>query len=170
MKNIVLTLFMVILMAGCVTQKRCNLKFPPSTETITIVKEHDSIVYKDTTVFIKLPREYKTDSVIIPCPPPAPGFIPDTAYAETTLAIARAWFNWPGIKLQLTQKDTTIEKRLEDANKEVYRWKSEYYKIKVVPPPVKYIPGIYKAAFWGWIIAIVVLIAIKYKQIINFFK
>jgi hypothetical protein len=155
MRHIILFLiFFSAIVSSCVTQKKCNSKFPPSTETVTIVKERDSIVYKDTTIFIKLPQEYMTDSVIIPCPPPATGFIPDTAYAETSLAFARAWFNWPNIKLQLTQKDTTIEKRLADAQKESYYWRSEYNKVKIIPPPVKYIPGIYRIAFWLWIFVI----------------
>jgi hypothetical protein len=168
-KNAILIAFIAILFAGCVTQRRCNLRFPPSTETVTLITEHDSIVYKDTTIFVKLPGEYRIDSVTIPCPPPPASYKPRRVYAETSLAKASAWWDYPVIKLELTQKDTTIEKRLEDANKEVYRWKNEYNKIVKVPPPVKYIPGIYKSALWGWILVIIsaiIYVVIKFKTII----
>lgn len=143
-----------IMMTACVTQRKCNLKFPPSTESNIIVKVHDSLSYRDTIIFVKVPGDYKTDSVKIPCPSPAPGYIPDTAYAETSMAYAKAWFLYPNIKLSLTQKDTTIERRFKDALRESYYWKSEYSKVTVTPAPVKFIPGVYKTAFWLWILII----------------
>jgi len=55
MKNNGLVFGLILLFAsvfqGCVTQSKCERKFPPQT--------HDSIVYKDTTI-------YKRDTVYVP--------------------------------------------------------------------------------------------------------
>lgn len=132
-------------LSGCVTQRRCLQKFPPRTDTVTVVEIRDSLVYKDTVIFVRLPGELRTDSVFIPCPPPPPAYIPDTARAETSLAIARAWWDHPNIMLSLTQKDTTIEHRLDSAIKESYHWRNEYTKVTRVISE-KYVPKIYKDA------------------------
>ena len=144
-------ILMMLALTSCVTQKKCNSKFPPSKDTIIIETVRDSIVYKDTTIYIKLPGERVVDSFPIPCPPPPPDYIPRRVFAETSLAKASAWWSYPVIKLELIQKDTTIEKRLDNAVKEAYEWRTKYEKITITPQPVKYIPGIYKAALWLWI-------------------
>ena len=157
-------LLIAIAFSSCVTQKKCNEKFPPSKDTIHIVTVRDSIVFKDTTIYVEIPGETDIDTITIPCPPPPPSYIPKKAHAETSLAYADAWWEYPRIRLELVQKDTTIERRLENAQKEAYHWKSEYEKITVTPQPVKYIPGIYKIALWLWIgviIAILGYIAFK---------
>jgi hypothetical protein len=140
-------------LSSCVTQRACQKHFPPSRDTVRIVTVRDSIVIRDTTVFIKIPGETVHDSVVIPCPDPGPAFIPDTAIVRTDFAIAKAWFQFPTIKLRLTQPDTTLQIRLDNAIKEAWHWKTEYEKITVTPQPIitKYIPGIYKVAFWLWV-------------------
>lgn len=145
-----LVLLIVIAASACVTQRKCNSKFPPTTNTITKETVRDSIVYRDTVIYIDIPGELRTDSIPIPCPD-VPGYIPKRVYAETALAKASAWWSFPNIKLELIQKDTTIERRLDNALKDAYHWQSEYEKITVTPQAVKYIPGVYKVAFWLWI-------------------
>lgn len=156
---------LIILLTGCVTQKKCLTKFPPVNDTIRIVILKDSIIYKDTIIFIYLPGQTTINSVVIPCPPPPPEFIPDTAKAETSLAFARAWWQYPNIQLRLVQKDTTIEARLESAIMESYFWRNEYEQIKQTII-VKKIPLIYKVAFWfvlGQIFLFVFIIVYKLK-------
>jgi hypothetical protein len=41
-------LLLIFLLSSCVTQRRCNEKFPPK-ETVVVL---DSIVYRDTTIII----------------------------------------------------------------------------------------------------------------------
>ena len=150
---------------SCVTQKRCLEKFPPNNDSIVYVNKVDSIVIKDTVVLVDIWTEIVVDTVEIPCPPPLPTYKPKPAYAETSLAKASAWWDYPYIRLELTQKDTTIEVRLENAIKEAYHWRTEYTKIKETKE-VKYIPKIYKIAFWGWVVVIVIgviFIVIKLK-------
>ena len=124
----------------------------------------DSIVIKDTTIYIHLPGEVVHDSIQIPCPDPGSAYIPKKVFAETSLARAEAWWQYPNIKLLLIQKDSTIEARLAGALKEAYYWKSEYNKITVKPEPVKFIPTLYKVALWLWagvVIAVAGYVALK---------
>lgn len=142
MRNI-LYFALFVLFAGCVTQKRCNYRFPPSVDSIRIETIKDSIVLKDTVIYIPIPGERVIDSVEIPCPEVL-GYIPKRVYAETSLAKASAWWQFPNIILELLQKDTTIIQRLDNALRDAYHWKTLYEKITVTPQPVKYIPKIYK--------------------------
>lgn len=160
--------FILLLLSSCVTQKRCMERFPPVNDTLRIIEVRDTIIFRDTTILIHLPGEILIDSVLIPCPEPAGPFIPDTARAETSLAVAIAWWKYPAIRLRLVQKDTTIERRLRDAIREKIHWRSEYEKVSQVQV-VKEIPGIYKIAIGGWIgviIIILLLVAVKIFKII----
>lgn len=66
MKKIIAAGILLLTLASCVTQKRCLQKFPPQIVT------KDSIVVKDTTVYVTLRDTIPGDSVVlhdsIPCP------------------------------------------------------------------------------------------------------
>jgi len=164
----IIILLVLVALAGssCATQRRCSRKFPPHSDTIKIVHVRDSIVLRDTNFYIMLPGETVTDSVMIPCPEVI-NYIADTARAETFLAKAWAWWQYPRIRLMLEQKDTTIERRLEDVLKEVYHWKSEYEKITKVPEPVKYIPKIYK---YSMMFSVVLILTAILRIVSKFIK
>ena len=157
-------------LTSCVTQKRCIRRFPPVTANTRIEKTKDSLVYRDTTIYVTLPGEIVRDSIIAPCnpPPPPKGVLissPDTAFAETTLARAKAWYSRQRVHLELVQKDTTLQLQLDNALKESYHWQSEYEKAKIMQQ-VKFIPGVYRVAFWLWIFVIfiiVIFLVLKYK-------
>ena len=138
-----LALFVTFAGTSCVTQRKCLSKFPPSRDTIIITNVRDSIVLRDTVIFVTIPGETVYDSVMIPCPE-VPGYIPRKVYAETSLAKASAWWSYPVIKLELIQKDTTIERRLNNAIREAYHWKTEYEKITITPQPIEVIPQRFK--------------------------
>ena len=166
MKNILLFLAILSVLSVSCSKRWCYTHYPPSSDSIRIETVRDSIIYKDTTIFIDIPGKTVTDSVEIPCPDPGPAYIPKRVYAETSLAKASAWFAYPVIKLELVQKDTTIVKRLEAAIKEAYHWKSEYLKITIVPEPVKFIPKFHKFCTWAFCLLCVGGIAygiIKFK-------
>jgi hypothetical protein len=143
--KVLLGVVLALLLVSCATQKRCFEKWAMKPDTIRTVQVRDSVVMRDTIVFKYLPGEIRTDSVSIPCPPPAPGYIPDTAYAETSLAKAKAWWHYPVIKLKLEQKDTTLQFRLDSAIREAYHYRTEYNKLSQVLKE-KYVPKIYKDA------------------------
>jgi len=159
----ILSLFLAVLSMGC-SRRWCNSHFPPSVDSIYKYVVKDSIIIKDTTIYIHLPGEVVHDSIEIPCPDPGPAYIPKKVYAETSLAKASAWFQWPNIKLELIQKDTTITQRLENAIKEMYHYKNLYTNVTNTLQPVKYVPGIYKIALWLWvgvILAVVGYVAVR---------
>lgn len=166
---ILLILILSLFLGSCVTQRRCNNKFPPISDTTRITIIRDSIVYKDTIIYIQLPAIVKKDSIIIPCPPPPLAYVPDTAYAETPFAKAKSWWSYPYIKLNLEQKKTTLELRLDSAIKEVYFWKSEYLRIKQTKV-VKEIPRIYKTAMSICIFIFAVAFIFLGWKIKTFFK
>ena len=147
-----IALFIVLgLFAASCSQKWCNTRYPVQSDTIRIETIKDSIILRDTTIYIKLPGETVTNTVEIPCPPPPASYVPKRVTAETTLAKASAWWEYPVIKLELIQKDTTITQRLDNAIREAYHWKTLYEKIHIKPDPVKFIPSIYKIALWLWV-------------------
>jgi len=152
-KNILIIALIILigLFSSCVTQRKCNLKFPPSIETITSTKDSVVIEYSDTTIYVKIKGETKHDTIIIPCPPPAPAYIPDTVRAETSLAKAIAYWSYPKIHLNLVQKDTTIERRLDNALREIRRLRNTTTTVTITPPPVKYVPGFYKFCTFAFI-------------------
>ena len=154
---------MVLLMIplfSCVTQRRCLSKFPPVSDTITVVTTKDSVIYRDTTIYIKIPGAVQVDSILIPCPSVQPGvFIPDTAFLENQFSIARAWYRPPNIQLRLIQKDTTIAFRLDSAIREAHYWKEQYTQVTQTVTK-KHIPVLYKIALWAWIGAIIFVLAL----------
>jgi hypothetical protein len=143
MKQLIIVL--AVLLASCATQKRCYEKWSMKPDTIRTVEIRDSLVYKDTTVYKYLPGENRVDSVFIPCPPPPPDYIPDTAYAKTSMATAKAWWSYPFIALKLVQHDSLFTLRLDSARKESYHWRTEYDNVTQVLKE-KYVPKIYKDA------------------------
>jgi len=163
-KILLLAVFVASTALSCVTSSKCRRKFPTQSDTIKIVHTKDSIIIKDTTIYIHLPGEVVHDSIEIPCPDPGPAYIPKKVYAETSLAKASAWFQWPNIKLELIQKDTLIVKKLENAIKEMYHYKNLYTNVTNTLQPVKYVPGIYKIALWLWagvILAVAGYVAVR---------
>ena len=169
MKGLI-TIILLLSAASCITQKKCLQRFPPVVQTEIVTQVRDTIIYKDTTVFVTLPGNVIRDSVIIPCPEPTRPVRIDTARAETSLAEAKAWWSPPRIMLELIQKDTTIELRLENAIKESRHWRSEYEKV-VETHVEKKIPTIYSIALGGWIgiiILLLIVIALKLGKIIKF--
>lgn len=166
---IIIVLILLFAGASCATRKRCALKFPPHADTIKVVQVKDSIITRDTTIYVVLPGETITDSVMVPCTEII-NYTADTARAETPLSKAWAWWEYPEIKLKLVQKDTTIIKELKNALQMVSHWKSEYEKITEIPVPVKYIPKIYQYSMMFSIGILVFLVLWIASQIIKITK
>ena len=143
--------------SNCVTQKRCSIKYPAKTDSVEVVFYRDSIVYRDTGSVVHIPGKVIHDTVSIPCPPPPPTFIPDTARAETEFAVAKAWFDYPNIDLLLTQKDTLLTFRFDSLIREAYYWKEKYLTITNTVT-VKKIPIVYKVALWSWVLVVSLII------------
>ena len=135
----------VFVLSSCATQKRCYEKWGMKPDTITKVVSRDSLIYRDTTIIYHLPGDTVVSEVLIPCPPPPPDFIPDTAKVETDFALAKAWWSYPKIRLYLEQKDKYLRLELDSALRESWHWRYEYLQVKQVLKE-KYVPVIYKQA------------------------
>jgi hypothetical protein len=121
-------IFILLLLSGCVTQKRCFDKFPPDTITVT----HDTTIFKDTTVYIHLQGDTIFDSVAIPVKVPV--YLPYTPVeARTSLAYARAWVERRTLKIRLIQLDSIYEFKLDSA---IRANKKVVIKTKIVEKPV----------------------------------
>lgn len=164
-KLLALGLILACFSLSC-SKQWCNSHYPPSVDSIYKYIVKDSIIIKDTTIYIILPGEIVHDSVQIPCPDPGSAYIQKRVTAETSLAKAEAWWQYPNIQLRLTQKDTTIETRLRGAIIERNHYKSLYEKLSIVPDPVKFIPKFYKYCTGGFILIVLGFLIwtfIKYK-------
>lgn len=163
MKTIAAFIIIVLTASSCATQKRCLQKWPPEIipiDTLIQIQIKDTVIFRDTIVPIYIKGETDTSFVEIPC-----DFsgnlktVYDTATAETTMAIAKAWIE-PGppgrparLRIELQQKDTTIMARLDSAIREAEHWKQETIRIKQTYTKPVFKPTAYyrftSSAFWG---------------------
>ena len=156
----------VFVLSSCATQKRCYEKWGMKPDTITKVVSRDSLIYRDTTIIYHLPGDTVVSEVLIPCPPPPPDFIPDTAKVETDFALAKAWWSYPKIRLYLEQKDKYLRLELDSALRESWHWRYEYLQVKQVLKE-KYVPVIYKQALSICIFIFVVFIGWFFVKILR---
>lgn len=140
MKKLII-LFAIVILSSCTTQRKCLRKYPPQSSTITIIKDsiHTEIKYRDTTIYVNIPGETITNTVFVPVNSPGQNYIPDTARAENKYSIAKAWLDWPKIKLTLFQKPQIIEFQLSNAitERDTYRMLWEKEKSKEVVTVIK---------------------------------
>jgi len=123
MKTLRLTLIALlalVLFTGCATQKRCLTKFPPvtSVEIRDSIVSHDTIIYRDRTVYDTIQGDTIVKEVEVPV------YITkdlktDPIEAENAYAYAKAWIENQRLKLELRLKEQAIERRLENAKKKL---------------------------------------------------
>ena len=65
----------------------CSPKIIRETVTNTVVERHDSLIYKDTTIFVPIPAESQSN-VVLP---------KDTSKVETSFAESKAWIDTTGL-------------------------------------------------------------------------
>lgn len=112
MKTLIIVL--AILLSGCVTQRRCHNKFPPQTHTDTVTITE--IVYRDTIVYVTIKPDtvFFTDTVLV-----NKGLVNfNPQRLDTEFAWSVVWINNSRINHTLYQKESVIEKTIQDAIKE----------------------------------------------------
>ncbi len=120
--KIIVILLLAILSFSCVTQKRCNVKFPPETKTEIKIIEKKEI--RDTTIFVPVPGDIQIDSVLVPVPVPVEfDYSKYFARAETQFAKAEAFLQKTTtgelqMRIKLDQKQQEIEYTIKNAIKE----------------------------------------------------
>jgi hypothetical protein len=117
MKNQLIGLvFVALLMSGCVTQKRCEQKFPPQIITIDSVITKTETIYRDTTIFIELPGDTIRDTVEVTVKEGIANSRP--SIHETDLAWSMAQVVNGFLQHELIQKDSTLARVIENAIRE----------------------------------------------------
>ena len=119
----------LIFLSACVSQQKCYNKFPPKV----IVK--DSIVHRkiyvpvhDTIPFM-LPPDTIRDSVPVPC---KQGKVKDVSLIkESELAKAHAYTRKGKLYLDLMQKDTIINKIIDDS---IQTYVKDHYHFEQIKP------------------------------------
>ena len=141
-KCAILALTWLVLLASCVTQRRCMEKYPPvPVDTVTV----ENTVYKDTTFYVQLPADTLRDTVelVLPCPPP-PDFV-KVATVENRFAKATAKIVRGRLTVELMIKDAVLEKHIDSLA--VARTKTVTITNNVVIEK-KVIPPFYKACLY----------------------
>lgn len=117
MKNKLIGLvFVALLMSGCVTQKRCEQKFPQQIITIDSVITKTETIYRDTTIFIELPGDTIRDTITVEVVNGIANSRP--SIHETDLAWSKAQVVNGFLQHELIQKDSTLARVIEKAIRE----------------------------------------------------
>lgn len=159
-------ILIALALASCVTQRRCNSKFPPSTDTQVrdSIIIRDSIIYKDRLVPYKIPGDTIWQDKPIPGIPEKINTAP--MRLENTYAIAEAWIENSKLRLKLQQKDQVITFKLDSADRIAKHWEERYREassVKVLPPE-KYTPKFWLITgcmFIGLVLALIVYFVFK---------
>ena len=157
MKKLFIFLTLILLIGtSCVTQKRCNSKFPPITNTI--IKDslvyRDSIIYKPILVKVWIPGDTVRETTTVYVNKGIVNSFPIVAESDFARAVAQVQNS--KLTLDLYQKDTTFTVREDSLIKEAYYWR-EMYNSKEVTKIVekKVIPKFY---IWMTVIAGILLV------------
>jgi len=145
MRTLLLCLLAVLLLSGCVTQKKCDRKFPAQTMVIrkdSIIRTTNT-VFRDTTIYIYIKGEtkYSTDTVWLKN---------GLAYSNkdhltTSFAESWAWVGNGRLYHKLIQKDTLIGQEVKDAIRLTWESAEKYYsRSEVQVKTERYIPK------WVW--------------------
>ncbi len=160
MKNVFLVLITMLLLASCNMQKYCAEKYPPSEKVRDSISYVEKLIYRDTTIFLKIAGESKVDTLYI-------GSIFDSAVSEleTSLAYSKAFFINGKLIHNLRQKDSIFSLLIQKAIKE--HSTVEYKEREVIKVEVKNILTGWQHTqiYAAWILAIVLLVGSLWRKL-----
>lgn len=163
MKHLIFVLFAAVMFSGCVTQRRCLVKFPP--DTITKIETTHSIEYRDTTIFRTIPGDsvFVFDTIRLPISG-TPLTIPPLT-ARLSLAHSTAWVDNNRLNLGLWIDSTTLQFKLDSAKATVTDTvRIHTTDIIQVPAPI---PKRYTIAIWalaGGVVVLLLLALVFFKM------
>ena len=169
MRTFVIIAAMLVLLTGCTTQEKCLRMFPPQVHEVIKTEVITNTVVKDTTIYVTLPPEVvvNTDTVYVDA---ATGLINSKeSYIATSLAWSTAQIVNSRLLHSLTQIDTTIEFRLQDAIRETERLEKELReKVTTIEVPRRLtwwqrtmiISGY---LFWGGVLLVIGFIGLRLR-------
>lgn len=163
MKHFII-LMLAVLLSSCATQKRCAQKFPPEVSIITETIVKDSIVVRDTTLYVNVPGDTVTIEKEVMVRSPA-GNIPvtiDTMSISNDYATAYAWVNNSvmGMRIEPTLKLFELNFKFNERFKLTNTNKS-----RVEIHQVKYVPKIYRYALGIIIMEIIILLVYLFLRV-----
>lgn len=140
-----LPIILILLISGCVTQRKCDRKYPAQS-SVTVkdsIIRTTNTVYRDTTVYVYIKGEtkYSTDTVYIKN---------GLAYSKknhlmTSFADSWAWVENGRLYHELIQKDTLIGQKVKDAVRLTWERAERFYtKKEVQVKDVRVVP------WWIW--------------------
>jgi len=114
MKYLITLILFVLLFSGCDMKKYCHDRFPPVIQTETEIKE--VIIYRDTTIYIPIPGDTLIirDTIVVT---EGIAYMP-LKRLSTEICLAESWIENNIHNMELIQKDTVLERLIEDAIKE----------------------------------------------------
>lgn len=152
MKNAIIlisTLFLSLFLSSCSPSKRIQRLYTnhpelaPTNSIETIIETKDSIVYRDTTIYEKLPSDTVWEKQKAKIIYRNGKFNSDTLKASSIFANSMAWVKESHLNLKIWDKDTTLQIQLDNALKESYYWENKYtYDKQVITE--RYVPKFWK--------------------------
>jgi len=148
--NLLVSILLILTLASCTTERKCNRKFPPQTMVITkdsIIRTTNT-VYSDTTIYVYIKGDTITDSVLI-----IKGTSIRPSILTTDFAYSKAWVQMGLLRHELRQNDTTYQLRLDNAIRATWISAERFYsKSEVQVKENRFIPK------WvWWVLAFVVI-------------
>jgi len=156
MKNLLL-LLLLLTFSGCVTQNKCNQKYPPVESVIT----RDSIIrtvqtiYSDTTIYYQLPADTVTEVVEVERATQIKPSVLKTGYSIST-----AYVKEGRLYHSLIQNDTLLRLNIDNAVRSTWESASKFYNKETVKVErVRYIPK------WLYVAAAIALMSLTYLAV-----
>jgi len=145
MKKLILLIVIAATFTGCITEKRCNSKFPPEVMIIrrdSIFRETKTI-YNDTVIYVQVPGEiqYSNDTLYIV----GDQIYFKPSYLKTSFAESRAYVQNNRLQHTLTQNDTIVPVTIKNAIRLTWERAERYFnQSETKVEKVKFVPLIYK--------------------------
>lgn len=134
MRRLLIVATLLLILSGCVTQKRCNKKYPPneSTRIDSIYIEREIVKWKDTIIYQQLPPIVVERYVSIK----------DTLKLIGAYSKAFAWVNGTSLQGELKEglKPIKIEYKIKEVEveKKVFVDKEKVVNVRYIPIWAKY--------------------------------
>mgnify|MGYP001045473195 CR=1 FL=1 len=152
-------ILILLTITSCVTQRRCNDKFPPQVTVIDSTTTRIVTEYRDTTVYVQLPGDTAYQSITIR--DSAGQIVSGRSELRTSLAYSAAWINSGRLQHVLQQNDTLLPVTVENAIRVTWERAERFYsRQEVKATPIW--PKIINRAMLFILIGVVFIFLIRY--------
>jgi len=156
-------ILVILLLTGCVTQKRCERKFPPQVIHTDSTITNTITIFRDTTIYIYLPGDTVIDTVKVDVQNGVANSRP--SIHETDLAWSMAQIVDNKLIHQLIMKDKTLEMLIKNAIRENATHSERRIKVKEIVKENYLTRWQWAQLYLGRISGIFLLLYIGYKMV-----